>query len=141
MEIKVYDKLPTYAVEIRMEVFVKEQGFSKNFELDENETRATHLVGFIDGKMAATSRFFYDESRTAYLIGRIAVMKEHRGKGLGAEIVKAAEDEILKQGGNTAVIHAQLRARGFYESIGYTAYGDIDLEEGVEHIMMKKLLK
>ena len=48
-------------------------------------------MGFIDGHFAATSRFFYDETRGAYLISRIAVMKEYRGKGLGAEIVKAAE--------------------------------------------------
>lgn len=138
MEIKVFEKLPTYAVEIRMQVFVKEQGFSKDLELDENEKRATHLVGFIDGKTAATARYFFDEKRDAYLISRIAVVKEHRGKGLGGEIVKTSEEQIKAQGGKSAVIHAQLRAKGFYESIGYTSYGDIDLEEGVEHIMMKK---
>lgn len=141
MEIKVYDKLPTYAVEIRMQVFVKEQGFSKDLELDKNEQRATHLVGFIDGHFAATSRFFYDETRGAYLISRIAVMKKYRGKGLGAEIVKAAEKEIIKLGGKRTVIHAQLRVKEFYESLGYTPYGEIDLEEGVEHIMMQKNLQ
>ena len=78
--------------------------------------------------------------RGAYLISRIAVMKEQRGKGLGGKIVKAAEDEIIKLGGKTAVIHAQLRVKEFYESLGYKAYGEIDLEEGVEHIMMKKEL-
>lgn len=140
MDIKIYDKLPVYAVEIRMQVFVKEQGFSKDLELDENEQKATHLVGFVDGHLAATSRFFFDESRGAYLISRIAVMKEYRGKGLGGKIVKAAEDEIVKLGGKTAVIHAQLRVKEFYESLGYKAYGEIDLEEGVEHIMMKKIL-
>lgn len=140
MEIKVYEKLPVYAVEIRMQVFVKEQGFSEKLELDENEAKATHLAGFIDGHFAATSRFFFDEKRGAYLISRIAVRKEYRGKGLGGEIVKAAEDEIIKLGGKLAVIHAQLRVKKFYESLGYTAYGEIDLEEGVEHIMMKKEL-
>ncbi len=140
MEIKVYDKLPTYAVEIRMQVFVKEQGFSKDLELDENEQKSTHLVGFLDGHFAATSRFFYDENHKAYLISRIAVMKEHRGNGLGAEIVKAAEEEIRKLGGKRTVIHAQLRVKEFYESLGYCAFGEIDIEEGVEHIMMQKNL-
>lgn len=140
MEIKIFDKLPVYAVDIRMEVFVKEQGFSKDLELDENEGKATHLVGFINGNMAATSRFFFDENRNAYLISRIAVKKEYRGKGLGAEIVKAAEKEIIRLGGKRTVIHAQLRVKEFYETLGYTAYGDIDLEEGVEHIMMEKNL-
>lgn len=138
MEIRVFHKLPLEAVNIRMNIFVKEQGFSEALEIDENEERATHIVGFIDGKPAATSRFFYDERRGAYLISRIAVLKEHRGKGLGALIVKAAEEQIKAQKGKTTVIHAQLRVKGFYESIGYTAYGDVDLEEGVEHIMMRK---
>lgn len=141
MEIKVFDKLPTYSVDIRMRVFVKEQGFSKDLELDEFEKVAKHLVGFAEGKMAATSRYFYSEKHKAYLISRIAVLKEYRGKGLGGEIVKAAEEKIKEDGGKTAVIHAQLRVKDFYESLGYKAYGEVDLEEGVEHIMMKKELK
>ncbi|MDO4419356.1 MAG: GNAT family N-acetyltransferase [Ruminococcus sp.] len=140
MKIEVYDKLPTYAVDIRMQVFVKEQGFSKELELDEFEKTATHLVGFSNGESAATARYFFDKRREEYLISRIAVRKEHRGKGFGAEIVTAAEKEIIAKGGKSAIIHAQLRAKGFYESIGYNTYGDIDLEEGVEHIMMRKCL-
>lgn len=129
MEIKIYDKLPVYAVEIRMQVFVKEQGFSKELELDEFESIATHLVGFENDRMVATARYFFDTSRDSYLISRIAVMKEYRGKGAGAEIVKAAEKEIVKKGGKSAVIHAQMQAKGFYESIGYTSYGDIGLKK------------
>jgi len=140
MEIRIFEKLPVYAVDIRMSVFVKEQKFSKDLELDENESIATHIVGFVDGNSAATARFFFDNNRNAYLISRIAVRKEYRGKGLGAEIVTAAENEIVKEGGKVAVIHAQLRVKGFYESLGYTSYGGIVLEEGVEHIMMKKVL-
>ena len=141
MEIKVYDKLPAYAAEIRVKVFVDEQGFSKDLEFDEFEDKATHIVGFCDGHFAATSRFFYHEGFDAYLIGRIAVLKEQRGKGLGGQIVTAAEEEIKKLGGSKTVIHAQLRVKEFYESLGYEAYGDIDLEEGVEHIMMRKNLE
>ena len=140
MKIEVYDKLPTYAVDIRMQVFVKEQGFSKELELDEFEKTATHLVGFSNGESASTARYFFDKRREEYLISRIAVRKEHRGKGFGAEIVTAAEKEIIAKGGKSAIIHAQLQAKGFYESIGYNTYGDIDLEEGVEHIMMRKCL-
>ena len=140
MEIKVYDKLPTYAADIRVKVFVDEQGFSKDLEFDEFEEKATHIVGFCHGNFAATSRFYYHEGFNAYLIGRIAVLKEHRGKGLGGEIVTAAEEEIKKLGGTRTVIHAQLRVKEFYESLGYSAFGEVDLEEGVEHIMMQKNL-
>lgn len=140
MKIKVYSTLPEEAKIIRTQVFVKEQGFSKDLEFDEYENIATHLVGFIDEDFAATSRFYYSKNHNAYLIGRIAVKKEHRKKGLGALIVAGAEEEIKKIGGEKAVIHAQLRVKKFYESIGYQAFGEIDLEEGVEHIMMEKSL-
>ena len=140
MEIKVFDKLPKDAADIRVEVFVDEQGSSRDLEFDDAEDKATHLVGFYDGKPSATSRFFFHEKYDAYLIGRIAVKKEYRGKGLGAEIVKAAEKEIIRLGGKRTVIHAQLRVKEFYETLGYRAFGDVDLEEGVEHIMMEKNL-
>lgn len=140
MEIKVYSQLPVYSVEIRTQVFVKEQGFDKEFELDKNEGRATHLVGFLDGKMAATARFYFSDEHNAYLIGRIAVLKEHRKKGFGAEIVRACEQCIADKGGKRAIIHAQARAKGFYEAIGYSSFGDTDFEEGVEHIWMTKNL-
>ncbi len=138
MEIIVYDHLPESARELRTEVFVHEQGFSEELEFDEYEDKATHLVGFFDGKPAATSRFYFHEKYDAYLIGRIVVRKELRGKNLGGKIVTAAENEIINLGGKRTVIHAQLRAKGFYENLGYTTFGDIDLEEGVEHIMMQK---
>lgn len=141
MNIKVYSSLPKEAEDIRIRVFVDEQGFSKDLEFDEFENRATHIVGFVQEDFAATSRFFYSEKFNAYLIGRIAVKKAYRGKGLGSEIVTAAEEEIRKLKGKTSVIHAQLRVKEFYETLGYTAFGEVDLEEGVEHIMMKKVLE
>ena len=67
-------------------------------------------------------------------------MKDYRGKGLGSEIVAAAENEIKKIGGKYATLGAQLRAKGFYEKIGYTAYGEEYYEEYCPHINMKKLL-
>ena len=138
MEIISCNKLPVYAVEIRTQVFVKEQGFSEELEFDNNEDKATHLVGFADGHYAATCRYYFEESKNAFLIGRIAVMKKYRGQGLGAEIVKAAEERIIADGGKAIVIHAQLRVKGFYESLGYKQDSEPDLEEGVEHIWMKK---
>ncbi len=138
MEIKEYSALPSYAEEIRRKIFVEEQGFSEELEFDENETKATHLVGFIDSKPAATARFYFEKSKDAYLIGRIAVMKEFRSMGLGSKIVRAAEERIINKNGNAIVIHAQLRVKAFYESMGYSPVSEIDLEEGVEHIWMGK---
>ncbi len=134
MEIRVYEKLPVYAVDIRNEVFVKEQGFKEEF--DTADKNAIHLVGFIDGRSVATSRII--KCNGEYMIGRIAVRKAYRKCGYGAEIVYEAEKVIKSLDGTSIYIHAQEQAASFYERIGYIPTGERDFEEGCPHLMMKK---
>ena len=135
MEIRVYVKLPVYAVDIRNEVFVKEQGFREEFDgFDKN---ALHLVGFIDDRNAATCRILSKDEKS-YLIGRIAVRKKYRGNGFGSEIIRAAEKIIAAAGGKSVYIHAQKQAIGFYEKLGYFPVGEPDEEEGCPHQMLFK---
>ncbi|MBR5279141.1 MAG: GNAT family N-acetyltransferase [Clostridia bacterium] len=134
MEIKAFDYLPCDAKDIRIEVFVEEQGFTQEF--DEHDRTAVHLVGYIDGKSTATARIIGLEN--GYLIGRIAVRKPYRKNGLGGRIIAAAEDIIRRKGGKTVYIHAQQRAVAFYEKQGYFPTGEVDEEEGCVHWMMKK---
>lgn len=74
-----YDTLPEEAVQIREEVFMREQGFQEEF--DEIDGRAVHLVLYCDGSPAAVCRFYQDRMNGEYLIGRLAVRKAYRGKG------------------------------------------------------------
>ncbi len=135
MTIRFYDVLPDEARDIRIEVFVDEQGFTEEF--DSADHTATHIVGFIGEEPVATSRVIKIND-TDFIIGRIAVRKMHRKKGLGAEIVFAAEDAIKEKGGKVAFIHAQMQAVPFYEKIGYAKTGETDFEEGCPHAMMSK---
>ena len=135
MDIKVFYQLPEDAANIRVEVFVDEQGFSEEFDSDDKN--AIHFVGYIDGKAVATSRVL-TLGDNKYLIGRIAVIKVFRGKGLGSLIVKAAEEHIKRIGGKTVLIHSQLQAADFYEKLGYVKTGETDIEEGCPHCMMLK---
>lgn len=137
MEIKVYQNLPSDAVDIREEVFVREQGFCDEFDSDDKV--ATHFVGFIDGYAVATCRIIKRDELSC-LIGRIAVRKDFRKNGIGGEIVRAAEAHIKKAGYKTVYIHAQLQAVRFYEKIGYSQTGETDFEEGCPHCMMTKNL-
>ena len=137
MTTKVYEVLPEAAREIREKVFVEEQGFMDEF--DDADASARHLVALDDGKPVGTCRFF-PIADGAYVIGRIAVVAECRGKGIGALLVLAAEREIALSGGSRAVIHGQTRVRSFYEKLGYTPFGDSDDAEGVPHIWLQKLL-
>lgn len=136
MYINTYEHLPKDAQKIRETVFIKEQGFLNEF--DEIDSYAKHLVLFDEKNPIATCRFFRRESCEDYFIGRIAVIKEYRGKNIGASLLKAAEAQIRNNGGKRIFLHAQCRAKEFYEKQGYRSYGEIVLEESCPHIWMCK---
>lgn len=135
MDFKEYDVLPREAAEIRREVFVEEQGFREEF--DQTDQRAAHLVLFISGQAAATCRYI-EKEEGGFLVGRIAVRKPFRKRGLGAELLKEAERRIAAKGGKRLLVHAQTQARGFYEKQGFSPFGEEDEEEGCPHVWMKK---
>ena len=138
MEIRRFDYLPDDARAIRQAVFVDEQGFEVEF--DDTDDKAVHLVGYDNGKPAAVCRFFCDDEHSSYMIGRIAVVKELRGKHLGEQMVLAAEKFIKETGGEKALLSAQLRASGFYEKLGYTKSGSEYYDEYCPHVLMSKEL-
>lgn len=138
MHTQLFHSLPQDAVKIRETVFVQEQSFQNEF--DAIDSYATHIVLYDGDCPVGTCRFYADDAGKATLIGRIAVIKSHRGQHLGATLLGAAEAAIRSNGGALAQLHAQCRAQAFYEKQGYQAYGDIALDEGCPHIWMKKLL-
>ena len=138
MQAKIYDYLPQEAIDIRTAVFINEQAFQDEF--DDIDEKAIHIVLCEDNKPIAVCRVYYSEDKKCYAIGRIAVMKEYRGKAYGAKVVQVAEDEIQKRSGNKIGLSAQERVRKFYEKLGYKKYGDIYFDEGCPHIWMEKTL-
>lgn len=122
---------------IRQAVFVDEQGFKNEF--DDIDSTAYQGILTENGSPVAVGRLFTENGE--YHIGRIAVMKPYRGKGLGREVVELLESKISELGGGTAVLSAQVRVKGFYETMGYTAFGEEYLDEYCPHISMKKLIK
>ena len=123
---------------LRKEVFMDEQGFAGEF--DEADERATHLVFYNGGEPAACCRIFPGGKPGEYVLGRLAVKKPLRGKGVGAYAVRAAEESARLCGGREMVLSAQVRAQGFYERCGYAAAGEVFPEEGVPHVRMRKKL-
>lgn len=139
MIVERFTPAPDEAIEVRTEVFVHEQGFRDEF--DDIDEIAMHFVAFDEAdRPIGTCRVFVGDDAQVYLLGRLAVVKEYRSKGLGSQIVEAAEDYVRSVGGKEIRLHAQCRVSGFYEKIGYTSYGEIEEEEGCPHIWMKKIL-
>lgn len=136
---KFYSVLPEEAKLIRNEVFVEEQGFRDEF--DDNDKKCLHIVLFDNDIPIATGRIFPEiENKKTYTAGRIAVRKSHRGKKIGAEVMGLLESKAKEQGAKILVVSAQCRAQGFYEKMGYTASGEVYLDEYCEHIHMEKEL-
>lgn len=136
MEIRIYDRLHPHAVAIRNTVFVEEQGFIDEF--DEADGRAIHLVMYQGEEPIGVCRVF-TEGET-WLLGRFAVQKAWRGKGLGSLLLREAEETVHSHGGTTLTLHAQCRTMAFYEKNGYTPFGEIEYEQDCPHMAMKKEL-
>ena len=136
MVIKEFHNLCDDALKIRQKVFVEEQKFKDEF--DEIDQRCITLVGYIDDQPVACSRAFFDEEEKKYKVGRFAVLKDYRKKGLGLEMLKATCQVIKKLGGKEVWLHSQLQAEGFYKQAGFSSVGEIGYEEYCPHIWMVK---
>lgn len=136
MEIKVFDFLPKDALDLRITVFVNEQGFVD--EVDEADSYSTHLVMYDGEKPIATCRFFLKEDNETYMFGRLCVLKEYRGKSLGREMLKKVEEIVKERGGKAIILHSQYHAKDFYVRCGFSQQGEIDYEQKVPHAWMRK---
>lgn len=133
------EKIRNDAYKIRVCVFVDEQGFRDEF--DEIDGYAYHVAAYDGDKVIGCGRFFTDTDEKEYHIGRIAVLFEYRGMGIGAAIMMKIEEFCFNMGVEKVVLSAQKRAREFYEKLGYKACGEEYLDEGYPHILMiKKIL-
>lgn len=125
-------------MDLRVRVFCDEQGVDRRVELDGLDDEATQIVALDESGVIATCRlrFLDDECK----LERMAVERRYRGAGAGRRLLVGAEDEALRQGAESIVLHAQRRAEGFYAGAGYVAEGETFIEEGIEHVAMAKRL-
>ncbi len=125
-------------VYVRNTVFVEEQGFQN--ELDETDNIAWHLLISDGDKPVAAARLFTEDGGVTYHLGRMAVLKEYRGRHLGAMAMDVLEEKTRALGGMLITLSAQCRASGFYEKVGYAQTDDFHLDEGCPHVTMEKYL-
>ncbi len=125
------------ALALRIEVFCDEQGYSLEEELDDLDRIARHLLLLGDDGPMATGRLYADGQGRAQL-GRIAVRKAFRGRGLGTAVIREMEREAARRGYTTVCLSAQCRAAGFYEKQGYRPVGEPYMDGHVPHILMEK---
>lgn len=121
--------------QIRETVFVEEQGYTLEEEFDEYDAVCPHLVLFEGEIPVATGRLILLPDGTAKL-GRIAVLKSHRGKHLGAKIVEDLLEKAKLLGAKRAYVSAQCYAIPFYNKFGFKEYGEEYPDGRIPHMDM-----
>ena len=123
------------AFDIRRRVFMAEQGISEADEFDGLDDQAIHILAFVGDAPAGTTRLFINDGLGT--IGRVAVLRENRGTGLGRELILYSMKELKSQGAHTAKLGAQVAAIGFYETLGFKVFGPEYLDADIPHRDMK----
>lgn len=124
---------------LRRAVFVEEQQIDEAEEWDDLDGEAIHFLAFHDGRPVGTARMLI-RGDTAK-IGRVCVLAAQRGTGLGADLIRAAMDHARGLPGITrARLSAQTHALGFYERLGFRAFGTEYKDAGIAHRDMERAL-
>jgi len=105
---------------------------------DGRDGDALHLVAVEDSIVIGTCRLLIDGELAR--LGRMAVEADLRGRGIGAELLDAAERASLRAGARRVTLHAQAAAERLYARGGYEPRGERFIEEGIEHVRMEKCL-
>ncbi|AKL65772.1 MULTISPECIES: GNAT family N-acetyltransferase [Streptomyces] len=140
------DRAACFAV--RTEVFVIEQSVPESIEYDAYDAVAVHVLAEgPDGAPLGTGRLLYGPEALAKTgspevgsLGRLAVTKAARGLGVGVALVRAIEAEAGRLGLAAVDLGAQTHALGFYERLGYEAYGPEFQDAGIPHRSMRRRL-
>ena len=129
------------AYSIRYAVFVEEQGIPAEFEIDAYDPMAEHALAFIDGQCVATARIYLDQQNPSKAkIGRMAVLKNFRGQGIGTALLGEVIRAGMMQGATVFELHAQQSAIPFYAKLQFKPDGAIFDEVGIPHQCMRLVL-
>jgi predicted GNAT family N-acyltransferase len=120
---------------IRFEVFVREQRVPAEIELDDMDAKCLHALAFHQEQVVGTGRLLPDGH-----IGRMAVLKPYRGKGVGAAMLERLVEAARARGDREVALSAQVHAMRFYRAHGFVEEGAEYEEAGIAHQAMRRVL-
>lgn len=124
-----------HAAPIRFAVFVEEQGVPRAIELDDMDGASVHAVAFEGDVAVGTGRLLPDGH-----IGRMAVLKAWRGRGIGSRILERLMEKARSRGDREVALSAQVHAAAFYRAHGFVEEGAEYTEAGIPHQAMRRTL-
>ena len=124
-------------IQLRNDVFVVEQQCIFQ-DADGVDKKCFHLSGYEGNTLAAYTRLIAPGiTYTEASIGRVASARAYRGKGIGLQLMRQSVQFCRQLFGNVPIkIGAQLYLKKFYEQFGFSAIGEVYLEDNIPHIHM-----
>lgn len=117
---------------IRKIVFIREQRVPVELEWDEFDPHCLHLLALDSaGNPIGTARLL-----PGGVIGRMAVLKEWRGRDVGSTLLLRLLEEARKRQIQQVTLNAQLGATGFYIKFGFRIAGEEFMDAGIPHVRM-----
>ncbi|WVQ94396.1 hypothetical protein IAU59_001475 [Kwoniella sp. CBS 9459] len=123
---------------VRKEVFIDEQGYDIRIETNDDDPQSTHfLLQLQTGEPVGTVRVINTNNQ----LGRFALLKPYRGRGLAGPLIRAVHDYVKSTGGTEVWCQSQagdpaqggVDATGFYRRFGYVERGERYIKEGTVH--------
>ena len=116
---------------LRRTVFIEEQAVPEDLEVDGLDATAIHLLATRDRRPLGTARLLVKGDTGK--IGRVCVLPEERGRGIGAALIRRAVDELRGLGLARAKLGSQVHAIPFYKGLGFVAEGPVYDDAGISH--------
>ncbi len=118
------------AYSVRIQGMNRQHHISLREEFDEHDCDGTRYIVLLDdGYPIATGRF-YEINENRVVLGRIVVLPEYRGMGLGKKVVEEAEKWICECGYNEIEVDSRITAVDFYKKLGYCKVNDVIIQSG-----------
>nr|WP_298412742.1 GNAT family N-acetyltransferase [uncultured Halomonas sp.] len=130
-----WQQLKSAASDIRRLVFIEEQAVPVDEEWDGRDPQCLHFLVCRNDHAIATARLLSDGH-----IGRVAVIKEARGQGIGEQLMRRIIASASQRGDREVLLDAQLHALSFYRKLGFEAFGAEFLDAGIPHRSMRLTL-
>ena len=142
IELMSWESARAEASRIRFKVFVEEQGVPRDIELDERDPDCVHALAYEHEKVVGTGRLLPREENALAVahVGRMAVLAECRGRGIGSRILESLIDKARERGEKQVALSAQVHALEFYKSHGFQPMGEIYEEAGIPHRKMRRAI-
>ena len=122
---------------VRRSVFIEEQAIPESEEWDDVDPVARHVLALTANRDAVGTGRLEPTGK----IGRVAVLLQYRGSGVGSLIMGHLVNQATESGFTSVYLHAQAAAAGFYERLGFRAVGPVFDEVGIPHLRMNLGIK